>query len=229
GLLAGWFGTKIPLAVQIQAEAMRRRLAWFARVQACQRAEGWMVAGVERAIACELGGLHLTGKVDRIDRHEDGRWRVLDYKTGSINSVEGEHRTRVISSTRLPEHMADDDRLLAVVVDGKGKETTMWWRNLQLPLYLSGLRRMGVELGNEPEAGYFLIGSTEASVEVCCWEGFSGEDLASAERCGEAVVERVQAGVFWPPADRTAHGDYDELAMGRLLRKTVAQPEDWRP
>lgn len=229
GLVAEWFGARLPLAVAIQVEGMRQRLAWFAQMQACERAEGWMVKTVEREIACDLGGLRMTGKVDRIDRHEDGRWRVLDYKTGSIKSVEGEHRTQVTAATRLPQHMEGDERLLAVRSDGKGKETRLVWRNLQLPLYLAGLRRMGDDFGRKAEAGYFLLGSTQAGVGVACWEGFCGEDVASAERCAEAVAERVRAGVFWPPEGRSAYRDFDELAMGRKLEQTVAEPEDWRP
>jgi len=53
--------------------------------------------------------------------------------------------------------------------------------------------------------------------------------VASAERCAEAVAERVRAGVFWPPEGRSAYRDFDELAMGRKLEQTVAEPEDWRP
>ena len=61
-----------------------------------REAAGWQWAEgeVDRRIApAALGGTALRGRLDRIDRHADGRVQVLDYKTGSV--------------TTLKEHLAD--------------------------------------------------------------------------------------------------------------------------
>ncbi|NNC88148.1 MAG: hypothetical protein HKN82_06770 [Akkermansiaceae bacterium] len=211
------FGGERPLAVAIQVESLRQRLWWFARKQACQRAEGWEVAEVEKRIAIEIGGMAVSGKVDRIDRHKDGRWRVLDYKTGKVKNAEGAHRVKVTGATRLPGHLEGDERLYALSADAKGREVRKVWRNLQLPMYAAGV----AEMDGTPEVGYFLLGATEAGVGVESWSGFTAADRDSAMQCAELVVEKVQAGVFGPPAGRVEYDDFAELGMGRPLGEMV--------
>ena len=36
----------------------------------------------EKTISCDMGRFKLTGRVDRIDRHADGRLEIVDYKSG---------------------------------------------------------------------------------------------------------------------------------------------------
>ncbi len=36
----------------------------------------------EKTITCDLGNFKLSGRVDRIDRHEDGTLEIIDYKSG---------------------------------------------------------------------------------------------------------------------------------------------------
>ena len=61
-----------------------------------REAAGWQWAEGEvdrRITPAALGGVALRGRLDRVDRHADGRAQVLDYKTGSV--------------TTLKEHLAD--------------------------------------------------------------------------------------------------------------------------
>ena len=59
----------------------------------------------------------ITGRIDRVDRHADGRYRVIDYKTADTPvSPETSHRR------------------------GKQKQ----WIDLQLPLYHQLLRGEGI-------------------------------------------------------------------------------------
>lgn len=219
------FGSRMPLAIAIQVEGLRQRLRWFAEVQACERASGWRIAEVEKRVEFPVGDMTVTGKVDRIDRHPDGRWRVFDYKTGMGKKVELAHRSKVTAATRVPPHMEDDKRIFAEGEDSKGKPLRMLWRNLQLPLYAAGLA--GVE--GIPEVGYFFVGPSQDDVRVEQWNGFLQEDLESAVRCAELVVERVQAKQFWPPAERVTHDDFSELGMGRDLAGALSEPGKWRP
>jgi len=209
--IAERFGRKVPLAVRIQRESLRQRLSWFARVQAVERASGWRIEEVEKRFEVEIEGITVVGRVDRIERHDDGRRRVLDYKTGSSGSaVESAHRTGVIASTRLPAHLEGVPEILCSGADGKPKR----WRNLQVPLYSAGLA--GID-----ELGYFSLGATEGDVKLSIWEGFSRADEDSAMACARWILGKVRERVFWPPAEKADYDDYAALALGRTLKETV--------
>lgn len=211
-VIAERFGPKVPLAVRIQREAMRQRLSWFARVQAVERAAGWRIEEVEKKFELELDGLVLVGRVDRIERHDDGRRRVLDYKTGAAAvEVEAAHRSGVTERTRLPAHLENVPEILCTGAGGKLKR----WKNLQVALY-------SVALGNVDELGYFALGATEGDVRISRWEDFSAADRNSAEACARWVIGKVRERVFWPPAEKAEYDDYAVLSLGRSLAETVA-------
>jgi ATP-dependent helicase/nuclease subunit B len=205
------FGHAAPLAVRIQTESMRRRLSWFSRVQACERAAGWKIHGVEEKFEVTLGNATVAGRVDRIERHEDGRWRVLDYKTGNAGAAESAHRTAVSPQTRLPAHLENVPAVLQQTSDGKTKR----WKNLQLALYSAAFPQID-------EIGYFWLGEIEANVGLSLWEEFSAEDRDSALACAEWVIGQAQNQIFWPPAERVSWDDFEALSLGRDLVETVA-------
>lgn len=75
----------LPFLASFEALA-ERYLAWLHR----REAEGWhfLEGEAERRITPPaLGGVALQGRLDRVDRHADGRLLVLDYKTGSLQSL----------------------------------------------------------------------------------------------------------------------------------------------
>jgi putative RecB family exonuclease len=39
----------------------------------------------EKTISCDMGRFRLSGRVDRIDRHADGRLEIIDYKSGRLS------------------------------------------------------------------------------------------------------------------------------------------------
>jgi ATP-dependent helicase/nuclease subunit B len=202
------FGGDPPLAVKIQCEAMKQRLSWFARVQACERAAGWRISEVEKRFTLEVDGIEVRGQVDRIETHEDGRTRILDYKTAaSASDVENAHRKKITSSTNWPEHLQGVQEVRSA--GGKFR-----WINLQVALYSAAL-------GDVDEIGYFALGATEADVRLSLWDGFGREDQAEAIACADWVVKQVKAGVFWPPAEKVEYDDYAVLSMGRSLVETV--------
>ncbi|HVJ46555.1 MAG TPA: PD-(D/E)XK nuclease family protein [Luteolibacter sp.] len=215
--IAAQFGKQIPLAVRIQAESMRQRLSWLARKQACERASGWRVEAVERGITFNVADMLVSAKIDRIDRHEDGRIRIIDYKTGKISAVEREHRQKLTASVVAPEHL---DAEGPAFYDGieKNKPARFLWRDLQLPLYAAALAKSE---GYLAVPGYFTLGQTEADVALHEWDGFSEDDLQAAEACADWVAGKIAAGVFWPPAERVPYDDYAILACGRPLEEMV--------
>ncbi|MFC1467160.1 PD-(D/E)XK nuclease family protein, partial [Verrucomicrobiota bacterium] len=77
------YGVARSAALIIQQDVVHQRLKKFAEVQAGLTADGWSIEHAEYRVEDHrmFPGFKLTGIIDRIDRHEDGRVRVIDYKT----------------------------------------------------------------------------------------------------------------------------------------------------
>ena len=194
------FGTVVPLAVSLQIESMRLRLGWFARAQAAIRSDGWRIIKVEEDLELEIGGVLVTGQIDRIEQHEDGRVRILDYKTSKeAKEVVREHRRKFLKE--LPAHLEAGE---VTAPDGT------IWTNLQVPFYAEAF-------GEVDEVGYFALGQDEANVCIKAWENFGEDDKTSARRCAEWIVGQVRDEVFWPPAEKVDFDDFEGLTYGRDL------------
>ena len=135
-------GDGLSLPVGVQVASARERLRAFAFIQAAERAAGWEIRQVEWKVGGEdgpewlLNGAKVSMVLDRVDFHPGRRaWRVLDYKTGAIASVEKEH---------LEGHAEWKPTLGDLLPPGpKGKKPRRW-RNVQLPLYAAFLRQSGM-------------------------------------------------------------------------------------
>lgn len=219
------FGKRPPLAVRIQKEALRQRLSWFARLQACQRADGWEIIDVERRVAIDFGGLVVSGQIDRIERHRDGRLRVLDYKTGEVATAEDAHRKLVRTSTLVPPHLADDDCPAVHETLSKGKPCKSIWHNLQLPLYAAALLDADGELATP---GYFRLPSKEANAAILEWTDFDESALDAARDCAAWIIGRISAGTFWPPSEKVKYDDYRSIAPVGTLADAFLPPHDWQ-
>lgn len=216
-VVAEWFGNRVPMAVRIQTESLRQRLTWLARIQACQRADGWQVVDVERKVELEVGEALVVAKIDRIDRHRDsGELRVIDYKTGQVDGVEKAHRSKLLASTVVAAHLTDSPALHERPANGKVLEYR--WMNLQLPMYALALVRRNETL---PRPCYFRLGATEGDVGLHEWMDFSAEDLTAAQACAEWVVNNISKGVFGPAAEKVNYDDYRVLGAGRKLHEAV--------
>jgi RecB family exonuclease len=144
-------------SVAVQVEQARRRLQHFARDQARQIADGWQIIEAEFSGSADLDvdgtPFKVTGRIDRIDRHADGRYRILDYKTSS-KTAEKMHFKK------------------------KAEE----WIDLQLPLYtllVGGL----IPENADPKLGFFRLSShsKDAGVNIASWDAEmiqSGQDVA---------------------------------------------------
>ena len=198
------FGDTLPLAVSLQVEAMRLRLGWFAGVQAKTRQDGWRVIKVEEDFSLLIDGVVVTGQVDRIDEHENGDIRVLDYKTSkTATEVEKAHKKGFRNDP--PEHLQNE---FVLAPDGKT------WTNLQVPFYAAAL-------GKVDAAGYFALGEDSANVKIMNWDGFGEEEKASALKCAEWIVRQVRDQIFWPPAEKAMYDDFESLAYGRPLADSI--------
>ena len=83
-------GSNISNAICVQLELARYRFSEFAKHQAQSAADGWKILCTEKKVKkkLDIGGASFTvsGVIDRVEVHDDGRIRVLDYKTGSTTA-----------------------------------------------------------------------------------------------------------------------------------------------
>jgi RecB family exonuclease len=75
------------LPMEVQLQAIERTLAEFVRQHIKDLAEGWCNIAREYTFKSTLpladgATVRFSMNADRIDRHKDGRWRIIDYKTG---------------------------------------------------------------------------------------------------------------------------------------------------
>lgn len=215
-LIQEWYGMRPNLALQIQSAALRQRFAWFAEEQALHRQHGWRIIDVEKAFELELSGITLRGKIDRIDQHESTGESILwDYKSGKLSGkVSEQHCKAKQSRTRIPAHLGDDTRLFFFSSENK----EMMWYNLQLPLYAAA------GLTNDfPGVGYIAMGDAREQISFDRWQDFDPSLAESAKACAQLIVERIQSGIFWPPAEKSKYDDFPLLAAGSDLM-TMTEP-----
>ncbi|MFH1435601.1 MAG: PD-(D/E)XK nuclease family protein, partial [Pseudomonadota bacterium] len=197
------YANHVSLAVEMQLEAAKNRLAAAAGVQARLVGEGWEIVRAEQRLEGEVDGMTVTGKIDRIDRHrETGEVRILDYKTADT------------AYEPAAAHLwadSDDARDYARTAPG-GR--TRRWLDLQLPLYrLLVDSGSGVQAGGSPQIGYFNLPASSGASGVYLWEDFSEELLESARRCAEGVVKDIRKRRFWPPSSSVRYDDFEGLFL----------------
>lgn len=147
-VVEAWFGERPTALVRVQVEHARERLHRWSSEQAAWAGLGWRIEHVEwvprekPAIETERGRMMLSGKIDRIDRHEgNGAWAIIDYKSG--DNVQTPEKTHVRSGE---------------------------WVDLQMPLYRVLASELGV--GDAPTLAYFAIPRNvkEIGMRIAAWE-----------------------------------------------------------
>lgn len=186
-------GDRLPLPLFIQRNLLLQRMTYAAKVQAALRAGGWRILCGERKFELALGDLRLSGRVDRIDQHTDGRMRVIDYKTaGRGDKPESQHLAKVTARTNVQPW--------ALTCDGKQR-----WKDLQLPLYRFWCAREHASAN--VECAYFVLPDAVSKTAVHTWNGLDDAVVADAWRCAGEIAARITAGVFWPPRNDLRRDD----------------------
>ncbi len=198
-----YYGRRPSPVVRVQLENMRTRLTAAAVTEAAIRDEGWSTLAAEHQVLREeqrlLGGLALTGTLDRIDSHPDHGLRILDYKTYSTPKTPQETH---LGPRRPRPYLPEAD---VEVANSKGKMLARSWTDLQLPLYVWLARQIWPEQAARGIAvGYFLLPPDGQGAEKTLKIFELTEDLqASAERCAARIADLVRGGHFWPPSPST--------------------------
>jgi ATP-dependent helicase/nuclease subunit B len=149
---------------------------------------------VEQPFELELEGWTIRGKIDRIDRHPDGRVRLLDYKTSDkAEPPDRAHwkplRSQADPAKTVPEAEAE--------IAGKAG----LWRNLQLPLYFHHWCRENPADRARLQCGYIQLPEAVQDVSFALWDTFDAATEQSAVRCAARVLEAIDGGRFWPPLE----------------------------
>lgn len=195
---AAVFGAAHTLPLLVQLESARQRLSRAAEIQARERAEGWVIVQVEHGFSIEVGNLTVTGKIDRVDRHETtGAVRVLDYKTSDKPVAP---RAAHIRNRRLDEALPE-----FVLVAGDDREA---WCDLQLPIYL---RALAAEFPGSITGGYFNLPKASTETGIALWEDYTLTLAESAWEAANGVAAAIRAGDFWPPNENIRE-EQDEFA-----------------
>jgi ATP-dependent helicase/nuclease subunit B len=200
----------VPLVAQL--ESARQRLRRAAKVQAQQRRDGWQVFAIEREFRIEVAGMEVKGRIDRIDRHESGAWRLIDYKTSDT------------PKNPLETHLGPPREGVLDWMIWNGGDKPRQWFDLQLPLYLKALPQLVPEASGRTVCGYFNLPKAVASTSVAVWESYPLELQESAMRCAEGVVDAVRRGEFWPPNDNI-RPDNDSFA--ELFHRGALDSVEW--
>ena len=181
------FPASVLASVPLQMRQLERRFQEFAAFQARRAREGWSIEAVEWSpgldvpegeevdgrrrgmVRLDMGAdeapVWIKGKIDRIERHTNGSWSVIDYKTGHKAKKPKDVRTR----------------------DGT-------WKDLQLPLYALLVQELTggalPELGyvNLPGDG------TRAGLEILSGSWWHLDELDRALDAARDVVRAVRAG-----------------------------------
>lgn len=172
---ARWYGTAPGLAIELQLESCRRRLAAFAEKQAARVHEGWQIVATEQTErdAFTIAGIPIRARIDRIDRRGN-EVVIVDYKTGRVKDPAKESYVNGV------------------------------WIDLQLPLYWLSVRASGQYAGCEMRTGYFTLPSHIEACEVKTTEWGEAE-YASALAYAEQIITRMRAnepGTFMRTDDR---------------------------
>lgn len=159
--------------LRLQTRILEQRLRRVAEQQASRALEGWRIHAVEWKIDRELELLdgpaqRIKGRIDRIDRHDDKGWMLLDFKTSdSGKRPDPAHRRR----------------------DGT-------WLDLQLPLYRwAAAQEAEAPSVEDIRSGYFVVGGRPDRIGI--QESKKIDPLQDeAMDVAREVVRSVRAGLF---------------------------------
>jgi len=204
-------GSHPSAVVRIQHEQMSERLSAFADWQANSVRDGWRIYRVEEEIPARSPNFPisddliftLTGIIDRIDLHEDGRRvRIIDYKTG-------EQGTRPRQAHQ------------------KGRGQNLTWKSLQLPLYRHFLPLLGIERA-ETEVGFVLLPRNPSEIGFAAAD-WREEDFEHAISTAKEALTAIHRGIFGPPKRLSSPWDKifaGEEGTGASTRLTDRLQED---
>jgi ATP-dependent helicase/nuclease subunit B len=195
--LHGIYGARLTVPVTVQRESARQRLGWWAEEEARQRRAGWRIEAAETRISPEddpwtLGGMTISGTVDRVERHAQLGVRLIDFKTHSPYDATKRARKSVEDYHLSKLKRGEDPATLppwALAPRSSGEAAR--WIDLQLPLYRLAMERRFP--GEKIITAHVSLGKTKTDVALDEWPALEGRLLESAHACAEGVIAAIRA------------------------------------
>ncbi len=195
-------GHALPIPLRILHRNLNKTVQEFARLHARDLCDGWEVVLREEQLCFSLPAedgaapLLFDMRVDRVDRHrDDGRLRVIDYKTNDTDP-------RATHWEKLSDQAAAlyKSYMPAAMVLQDTKGNTVRWSSVQLPLYAEALRQIH-QLPVLPETAFYnLPRSKPGTVTYSPMAGPDKKDAmneelhAQAMACVQAAAALMRAG-----------------------------------
>jgi len=197
------YGRRPWLGVTLAVETAKRRLHAFAAQQVTWHMDGWEIIECETdRYRSTVSTATISGRIDRIDRHRDGTICVLDYKTtDKPTTPQNSHVVAAGSGAPFPEAVLSEACVDSLIHEGAATRKTPGrpkrWADLQLPLYREMLRAAH---GADVRLGYIVLPAALGDTSFAIWTNYNAALHDHALACATAVIDRITAGIFWPPA-----------------------------
>ena len=192
-------------ALRLQGRILESRLRRVAEIQVERSEQGWRVHEVESEIKESLdvpgeAPQPIRGRIDRIDRHPERGWQLLDFKT----SDQGKGPDAV--------HY---------------RASTGDWLDLQLPLYrwAASSRLPGSPGPEEIQTGYFVVGGDPSKIKVLPSKKIDPL-VDEAMDVAREIVRSIRAGYFVDPPGVKAPYEGDPVALVMRSMALVADGEE---
>lgn len=206
---------KLPIPIRILLRNLQKSVQEFARQHARELCNGWEVILCEEQLCFQLpaadGGAPLLFdmRVDRVDRHrEDGRMRVIDYKTNDSDprSTHWEKLTET-SAALYRQYMPT-----ALILQNE-KGDNFRWASVQLPLYAEALRQIH-HLPELPETAFYNIPRTRPGKVTYTPMGGVSSNASMTQELHEQAMSCVQQAAALMRAGKCL---YSAESLGRSM------------
>lgn len=203
------YGEQLSLPLLVQKDYARARLERFALFHLQALDEGWEVMAVEHELEYAPWPdlpVTLRMRLDRVERHVDGRLRIVDFKTRKkVIGVRDAHMEKLGQQAR--KALGECFPTFPEWLDETGRKPVFWrWKDLQLPLYLMAARAKLAADGKDSKVipAYFNMPLTWEGTGYQEWSELDGELYESAMTWARSIAMLLQDCPFdrLPSAER---------------------------
>ena len=191
------YGKQGLLPQELQRDGLRRRLIAFLPLQRELWNDGWEVARdhdgqllLEYKVRWKRGKHELHMTIDRVDTRINGEglreYRVIDYKTGKIDSVIQSHLKKIDKKDVALMDELEKHHLHTVYLPmGNSKRASAHWVDLHLPLYADWLQ--SYTKSDDISVAYIRLARSSDEVYPLCLQ-------ESAMQWADACMDLIAAG-----------------------------------